>query len=82
MLKRQRKPTYTANSKISTGFFDDDDIEIFVGDILHHEYNYKIEVIILSNDEFGGKVLDFASKTIFVPIYSLNNGKGYTIIKK
>ena len=74
---KQKKPV-----EISTGFFDDDDQEIFVGNILQHEYNYKIEVIILTNGEFGGKVLDFASKTLFIPIYSLNNGKGYTIIKK
>jgi len=67
--------------QISTGFFDDNDQEIHVGDFLEHEYNYKIEVIILQNGEFGGKVVEFASKTLFIPIYSLNNGKGYTIIK-
>lgn len=75
---RNKKPV----GKISTGFFDDNDIEIFVGDILDHEFNYSIEVIVLTNGEFGGKVLNFASNNLFIPIYSLNNGKGYSIIKK
>jgi hypothetical protein len=79
MLRRNNKKPVVNKS---TGFFDDDDQEIFVGNILEHEHHYQIEVIVLTNGEFGGKVLNFTSKNLFVPIYSLNNGKGYTIIKK
>ena len=79
MLRRNKGKKPVVNK--STGFFDDNDNEIHVGDILEHEYHYQIEVILLTNGEFGGKVLNFASKNLFVPIYSLNNGKGYTIIK-
>lgn len=77
MLKRNKKKPVN----ISTGFFDDNDEEILLGDILYHEYHYEIEVIELSNGEIGGKVLNFTSQNLFVPIYSLNNGKGYTKVK-
>lgn len=78
MFKRKsiKKPV-----KSFTGFFDDNDKEIHVGHILEHEWNFKVEVIALTNGEYTGRVLDFAQRNIYIPLHSLNNGKGYTIIK-
>ncbi len=77
-----------AKQKINTkeydswsGFFDDNDEQIHVGNKLIHEDFYEVEVVILANGEYTGKVLNFIKHDIFILHYSLNNGKGYTINK-
>lgn len=79
---RLRKKTKPVDNSVSTGLFDDNDREINIGDTLQHEYGFKVEVVKLSHGEITGKVIDFCNAKTATINYSLNNGKGYTIINR
>lgn len=64
-----------------TNLFDDNDEEIYLGQKLNHELGWIVEVVQLTHGEITGKVLNFCKPEMGFIYYSLNNGKGYTIIK-
>lgn len=69
-------------SDVDTGFKDSKGINILVGDMLESEYDFRIVVKQRSEDNsfFGALVCDEDNSCKDIP-YSLNEGKGYTIVE-
>jgi hypothetical protein len=69
---------------IDTGFIDDQGIKIFVGDTLHNFEDYDVTVCCVAESEglhFYGKLVCEPGHSCENIPYSLNEGKGHTIIK-
>ena len=63
-----------------TGYFDDANNPIFVGDKLKSEWNYEVLVVKDEDGDYSGKlVCDNNHSCKNIP-YALNKGKGYSKI--
>ena len=63
-----------------TGYFDDDNKPIFVGDKLKSEWDYEVIVVKDEDGDYSGKlVCDDNHSCKNIP-YALNKGKGYSKI--
>ena len=63
-----------------TGYFDDANKPIFVGDKLRSDWNYEVIVVKDEDGDYSGKlVCDDNHSCKNIP-YSLNKGKGYSKI--
>jgi hypothetical protein len=63
-----------------TGFFDDNDKPIYVGDKLKSIWGYEVIVIIGKYGDYCGQLIcDDYNSCKNIP-YALNDGKDYTII--
>jgi len=63
-----------------TGYFDDNNRPIFVGDKLKSDWNYEVIVVKDEDGDYSGKLIcdhDHSCKNI---PYALNKGKGYSKI--
>lgn len=65
-------------NEISTGFYDKNGTEIFVGDILWSEYGFSVTVCQDLDDSsfYGSLNCEIGHSCRDIP-YSLNNGSGY-----
>ena len=60
-----------------TGYYDDVNEPIFIGDELKSEWNYNVIVVKDENGNYNGKLIcDNNHNCKDIP-YALNNGKGY-----
>lgn len=60
-----------------TGYFDDGNKPIFLGEILKSIDGYKVMVIKGSDGDYVGKLICSPDHSCADIPYSLNNGKGY-----
>jgi len=60
-----------------TGYFDDNNEPIFVGDKLKSEWNYEIIVVKDSDNSYYGKLICNDNHSCKNIPYALNNGSGY-----
>lgn len=66
---------------IFTGYFDDNNMPIFISDKLKSEWNYEVIVEKDEDNNYIGKLIcDNIHSCNNIP-YSLNEGKGYCKIK-
>jgi len=69
-----------ANDKF-TGFYDDNNKQILVGDKLKNEFGYEVIVVIDEDGDYIGKLVCDDNKHSCKNIpYALNEGKGYSKI--
>ena len=59
-----------------TGYFDDDNNPVFVGEILKSIDGYKV-MVIKGSDDYVGKLICSPDHSCADIPYSLNSGKGY-----
>lgn len=69
--------SYTDNF---TGYFDDTNKPIFVGDKLRSEWNYEVIVVKDEDGDYSGKLVCDDNHSCKNMPYSLNKGKGYSKI--
>jgi hypothetical protein len=63
-----------------TGYYDDDNNPIKVGDVLESEWNYKVKVV-EEDGHFYGKLICKPNHSCANIPYALNKGEGYKIVK-
>ena len=64
-----------------TGYFDDTNKSIFVGDKLRSEWNYDIIVVKDKDGDYSGKLVCDTNHSCKNMTYALNEGKGYIKIE-
>lgn len=64
-----------------TGFFDDNQKPIYVGETLKSEWNYEVVVIDNGDGEYSGKLVCDENHSCKNIPYALNKGEGYIKIK-
>ena len=62
-----------------TGFYDENNKPIFIGQTLKSEWNYEVIVCNNDGDYYGKLICDDNHSCKDIP-YSLNEGKGHKII--
>ena len=60
-----------------TNYFDDNNIPIYVGDMLHSEWGYEVIVSIDNDGDLYGKLICDDNHSCKDIPYALNNGKGH-----
>lgn len=66
--------------RIFTGYFDDKNQPIFVGDKLRNEFNYGVIVVKDENGDYSEKLICEDNHSCKNIPYLLNKGKGYSKI--
>ena len=68
-----------ANDKF-TGFYDDNNKQILVGDKLKNEFGYEVIVVRDEDGDYIGKLVSSVGHSCKNIPYALNEGKGYSKI--
>ena len=63
-----------------TGFYDDNNQEILVGDNLKSEWGYEVIVVKDKDGDYSGKLVCDNNHSCKNILYALNKGKGYSKI--
>ena len=80
-LKVRYTKTLEKSMRKSTGLFDDNGTELFVGDFVRSEWNYDLEILEDYHGFYGRLVCEPEHSCATIP-YSLCNGRGHGEITK
>lgn len=75
------KDNQVATRNAFTGFYDDNNQPIHLGDKLKSIYNYEVIVCQDDDDHFYGKLVCKPSHSCVNIPYSIADGKGHSIVK-